>query len=166
MLRIPHCLDSRHTDDHDIEVALTITYTGQLYHNMCVCIHCLYCDLRLCVDLWTVLSLRVVCYIVIRVFVLSWRMASSGILRRVALVVLTRATRRNIPEEAILHSHRRKNPKSYIVLSYCSTTAARYKLNWTWRMVSSKELWHFYGHSPVNVFLSATGVNHDVKKRN
>jgi hypothetical protein len=26
--------------------------------------------------------------------------------------VLTRATRRNIPEEAILHSHRRENPKS------------------------------------------------------
>jgi hypothetical protein len=27
--------------------------------------------------------------------------------------VLTRATRRDIPEDAILHSHRRKNPKSY-----------------------------------------------------
>jgi hypothetical protein len=26
--------------------------------------------------------------------------------------VLTRATRRNIPEDAILHSHRRENPKS------------------------------------------------------
>jgi hypothetical protein len=29
--------------------------------------------------------------------------------------VLTRATRRNILEDAILHSHRRENPKSYIV---------------------------------------------------
>jgi hypothetical protein len=29
--------------------------------------------------------------------------------------VLTRATRRNIPEDAILHSHRRENLKSYIV---------------------------------------------------
>jgi hypothetical protein len=29
--------------------------------------------------------------------------------------VLTRATRRNNPEDTILHSHRRENPKSYIV---------------------------------------------------
>jgi hypothetical protein len=28
--------------------------------------------------------------------------------------VLTRATHRNIPEDAILHSHRRENLKSYI----------------------------------------------------
>jgi hypothetical protein len=34
-------------------------------------------------------------------------MASSGMLRRVALV------RRNIPEDTILHSHRRENLKSY-----------------------------------------------------
>jgi hypothetical protein len=30
--------------------------------------------------------------------------------------VLTRATRRNIPEDTILHSHRRENLKSYIVI--------------------------------------------------
>jgi hypothetical protein len=55
-------------------------------------------------------------------------MVSSGMLRRVALVrtdgsrglrcseksVLTRATRRNIPEDNILPSHRRENLKSYI----------------------------------------------------
>jgi hypothetical protein len=29
--------------------------------------------------------------------------------------VLTRATRRNIPEDAILHSHRRENIKSYML---------------------------------------------------
>jgi hypothetical protein len=31
--------------------------------------------------------------------------------------VLTRATRRNIPGDAILHSHRRENLKSYIALT-------------------------------------------------
>jgi hypothetical protein len=30
---------------------------------------------------------------------------------------LTRGTRRNIPEDGILHSHRRKNLKSYIALT-------------------------------------------------
>jgi hypothetical protein len=32
--------------------------------------------------------------------------------------VLTRATRRNIPEDAILHSHRRENLKSYKIGSH------------------------------------------------
>jgi hypothetical protein len=31
--------------------------------------------------------------------------------------VLTRAARRNIPEDVILHSHRRENLKSYIALT-------------------------------------------------
>jgi Ca2+/Na+ antiporter len=31
--------------------------------------------------------------------------------------VLTRATRRNIPDETILHSHRRENLKSYIIVT-------------------------------------------------
>jgi hypothetical protein len=44
-------------------------------------------------------------------------MASSGMLRRVALVALTRATRRNIPEDEILHNDRRENLKSYIALT-------------------------------------------------
>jgi hypothetical protein len=34
-------------------------------------------------------------------------------------LVLTRATRHNIPEDIILHSHRRENLKSYIEISRC-----------------------------------------------
>jgi hypothetical protein len=36
--------------------------------------------------------------------------------------VLTRATRRNIPEDTILHSHRRENLKSYILTTYTFQT--------------------------------------------
>jgi hypothetical protein len=36
--------------------------------------------------------------------------------RRTETSVLTRATRRNIPEDTILHSHRRENLKSYIII--------------------------------------------------
>jgi hypothetical protein len=34
--------------------------------------------------------------------------------------VFTRATRRHIPEDGILHSHRRGNLKSYIALTGCA----------------------------------------------
>jgi hypothetical protein len=36
--------------------------------------------------------------------------------------VLTRFTRRNIPEDGILHSHRRENLKSYKDIGYCVHT--------------------------------------------
>jgi hypothetical protein len=36
--------------------------------------------------------------------------------------VLTRATRRNIAEDDILHSHRGDNLKSYLVLTGCAET--------------------------------------------
>jgi hypothetical protein len=39
--------------------------------------------------------------------------------------VLTRATRRNIPEDTILHSHRRENLKSYIVRRLVSISVSR-----------------------------------------
>jgi hypothetical protein len=38
-------------------------------------------------------------------------------LRSFAPSVLTRATRHNMPEDGILHSHRRENIRSYIVLT-------------------------------------------------
>jgi hypothetical protein len=49
--------------------------------------------------------------------------------------VLTRTTRRNIPEVSILHSHRRENLKSYIALTSwflqrrSNVSPARYELN-------------------------------------
>jgi hypothetical protein len=56
-------------------------------------------------------------------------MPSSGMLRRVAVVrtdvweerivfIITRATRRNIPEDAILHSHRLENLRSYTLCNH------------------------------------------------
>jgi hypothetical protein len=114
--------------------------------------------------------------------VISWRMVSYGLLRRLALVrtdvseepgaffirvtkigelgttqaatrnrrtlrrntklpsqtsVLTRATRRNYPEDTILHSHGRENLKSYIIISSMSTEILFLKCNWD-RYNSSK----------------------------
>jgi hypothetical protein len=39
--------------------------------------------------------------------------------------VLTRATRRNNPEDTILHSHRRENLKSYTALLFFLTMTSR-----------------------------------------
>jgi hypothetical protein len=50
-------------------------------------------------------------------------MVSSGLLRR---VVLTRATRRNNPEDTILHSHRRENLKSYSLIIRCRENVMSY----------------------------------------
>jgi hypothetical protein len=48
--------------------------------------------------------------------------------------VLTRATRRNIPEDDILHSHRRENLRSYIAGKVNKDDMGEaYSTNWVWR---------------------------------
>jgi hypothetical protein len=55
--------------------------------------------------------------------------------------VLTRATRRNIPEDAILHSHRRGNLKSYICMAFtCAAGVCMTLLSWTGLYVVSVSL--------------------------
>jgi hypothetical protein len=44
--------------------------------------------------------------------------------------VLTRATRRNIPENAILHGHRRENLTTYISICWCLVTRMQAEI-WT-----------------------------------
>jgi hypothetical protein len=57
--------------------------------------------------------------------------------------VLTRATRRNIPEDTILHSHRRENLKSYNGLYFVSedfnvvTTVHQKRLSFDFRRFKS-----------------------------
>jgi hypothetical protein len=46
--------------------------------------------------------------------------------------VLTRVTRRNIPENAILHSHRRENLKSYKRVEYVSDRMSYIILRGRW----------------------------------
>jgi hypothetical protein len=76
-------------------------------------------------------------------------MATSGMLRRAALVridnsealsssetsILTRAARRNIPEDAILQSHGRENFKSDIKFYTLWNITACSPVNMNWRFV-------------------------------
>jgi hypothetical protein len=60
--------------------------------------------------------------------------------------IVTRATRRNIPGDAILHSHRRKNLKSYMDQSHPLTSEAKndetisqlpHVSSWYWALLST-----------------------------
>jgi hypothetical protein len=55
--------------------------------------------------------------------------------------VVTRATRRDIPEDDILHSHRREHLKSYIVFPYFPAPSKEYCKNYG---ESAYELIQFY----------------------
>jgi hypothetical protein len=50
-------------------------------------------------------------------------------------VVLTRATWRNIPEDTILHSHRRENLKSYIAFGCLSFYPLWCRVQWRFQSV-------------------------------
>jgi hypothetical protein len=52
-------------------------------------------------------------------------------LRSFETSVLTKATRPNIPEDTTLHSHRREDLKSYIVLLFEDEMLSKYQTLWT-----------------------------------
>jgi hypothetical protein len=68
--------------------------------------------------------------------------------------VLTRATRRNIPEEGILYSHRRENLKSYILHSYLPCLFAEVSLT---MVAQAVVLMTYFWRSPVQI--PATDTN-------
>jgi hypothetical protein len=71
--------------------------------------------------------------------------------------VITRATRRNIPENALLHSHRRENLKSYILMSFPTFAGNRISItvftrNPNWNML-------YQGHNTNNSPPSITNIH-------
>jgi hypothetical protein len=69
---------------------------------------------------------------------------------------LTRATRRNIPEDAILHSHRHENLKSYIALTGWrhNVSPVRYELGF---YIPVDDILHSHRHENLKSYIALTG---------
>jgi hypothetical protein len=79
---------------------------------------------------------------------------------RVTTSVLTRATRRNIPEDTILHSHRRENLKSYLdVIVYNKNKYITLTLKHQFFIPSISM--HYEGHSKVPEILRHNLVHYE-----
>jgi hypothetical protein len=74
--------------------------------------------------------------------------------------VLTRATRRNIPEDDILHSHRRENLKSYIALTGWNlywrrnVSPVKYELGF---YISEDDILHSHRRENLKSYIALTG---------
>jgi hypothetical protein len=74
--------------------------------------------------------------------------------------VLTRATRRNIPEDVFLHSHRRENLKSYIALTGWTLYRRRnmspmkYELGF---YISEDDILHSHRRENLKSYIALTG---------
>jgi hypothetical protein len=73
---------------------------------------------------------------------------------------LTRATRRHIPEDGILHSHRRENVNSYIALTGWdlyrrrNVFPARYELGF---YIPEEDILHSHRSENLNSYIAVTG---------
>jgi hypothetical protein len=81
-------------------------------------------------------------------------------LRSSKMSVITRATRRNIAEDAILNSHRRENLKSYIALTgwilkrKCNVSPLKYKLGF---YIPEDDILHSHSRENLKSYIALTG---------